>query len=415
MTHLSQALLLDTLLAGSFSPAVMLDAFLREAGASLNTVTSLDVLLQNDGGSTATIYILIEAITLLAIACPVLKSLSCNFCPIHLPGLSRSCPLLDTITFSCAEEDHEFLQQFLLLQPSGLPHLTRLELPHYAQQMGRCRLPDMSGAKSILILSMPRCTFDGATRWQLLPPQLEQLHISTLLETGPPILSEDRKGLGSLRVLLLEHVDEMPLHVLAQLLRGVPTLLDIQVVEAEGKQASVDCRLALSTAADLLTLHQRLEQSPGMKVIRDAVYYFDCSARASLRAVLPLIASLPRMTSLWKCSFEGCRLSEFTSWLRVFPNVRVLTLIYMDKMDDVALQDLATCTSLTGLRLSHCNKVTSLGVLGLCIRHAGLRSITCSHCPHLKQPALTRCAAVLKRQIQLTEVLGESDTGDEDA
>lgn len=382
----------------------MLRAFVQEAGASLRTVTTLGLWLDNDGGSPVTLAVLSIAMGLLISKCPALTlfRLAKDLPPAFLALLGQSCPSLRVLEFTCPSPDQESLQQLLLLQPSLLPQVSTLKLTDCSEEY---ILSDMSINSSIHSVQLHDFCFVSETQWLSLPPKMQHLFCYTV-EVGPPACSSiGSAALGSLLSLELEGGYDflsLPLHAFAQILQAAPFLQLVKVRDdMRGKGLLIDCVLnnstATATATDLALLHQKMGR---LNTVQDIIFSINCSKRdASCNSLRPCIALLPMMTRVTRCEVRGLRPGELAPLMRLFPDVGELTLRGCDEVTDVELQELSGFgKQVTELRIIECSRLTPMGLYALCQCLPGMCSVVCHLCLRLDQAALDGCAALLKRQ-----------------
>lgn len=403
-----------TLPTVSFSPAVLLEAFVREVGAALTTVTSLTLHVEDSAGNRTTGAVLMTALASLFSACPVLRSfgISGRLSPALMCTLAGACPLLSTLRVMFAGADLPYLQASLLLQPTLLPNITTLT---FEEPSPGFQLPDISSNHTVHALELRTCSFVTHAHWLSLPPNLRTLSCSGL-EGGPPAAVNGRASLASLRSLQLDLHVPVSLHVLAQVLRAAPSLQDItpMVGDSEGDTLAIHCHLKQSTAAktiDDLALLQRTTQG---SALRTAFICIDCTEREDVQGSSSLcgtIADLQCMPGTTRCGILGLTPGELAPLLGLFPDLTVLEIGMTDGFSDVELQDVAVCTSLTTLALSNCDSVTPMGLLLLCQRLPRLRKVTCHACAELGRQDLEGCVELLRKTGSKAElhVLEEED------
>lgn len=390
--------------AGSYNPSVMLEGFVRQAGIGLNTVTNLVLRLEDTSGRTMSADILSEAIAVLVTACPVLRTLSFQG---HLSSalmrcLGEACPQLSTLILvgSCSR-DLTYLQDTLLKsQPTLLPQLRSLTFldckPDFYSQ-----LPDMSNNDSITSCSLPGCTLDSVADWLCLPRHLRHLRVGSI-EEGPPGLA----GGGSLLSCLVSVQTEgrWRLRPLAKLLRAAPSLTDLKLSPEIASRHFAAPRILIklkettsdSSSSDLSLLQHMMHVHSSLG---DAHYTLFIAKRevqdqAGTRSYL---ANLPCMTGIKKVDFRGVEPSELGPLLNLFPNVVKLGLLYMNEIDDVELQSVAACGKLAHLDITACQRVSSVGLLSLCLLRPTLQRVVCHDCAKLSRSAIIVCEQLLRK------------------
>lgn len=396
---------------------------MKKALRSLRTVLSLHLVVQNKSGSeahdniTAVETTLHKAFNLLAGALPALKCVTgVEGMPlVCFKNLGKSCPLLSHLTLHVWSCPGSFLHDLVQQQPSLLPNLTSLSLTGVLSQLDGT-FPDMSQNTSIVRLTLPYNTCQSSTPWLLFPPQLRHLCFGTFSKRSlglPAASSATSVYLNLFRNLVSLKVDEapMPLHALAQILAVAPALKSINV-GGHTADACIECDLDLATISDLRVVHERMRMNS--ELLKDALFRVECMSRDGIEGpVLSFIAQLPCMTCITRCTFLYFEPEELAPLLRVFPNVTQLTLepSWENKeqsMNDVHLQDLTSCLQLTRLVLQYCMKVTSMGLLALCLRLPGLRTVILAAAddvePRLSESDLQGCMHLLQRHGQQVEV-----------
>lgn len=398
--------------AGTYSPAVLLEAFLREVGPALSKVQDLALHLKDDSGSAAIASLLDESLALLASACPMLSRLESQgrLSQTFLRHLGGACPLLTELTIMSNNQDIPYLVEVLLLLPSLLPNVNTLRLPLQHRMRPEDNCPDMSSNTGLMHLYLPYCMLNSSS-WQCLPPKLLTLECFVICQ-GPPA-NGPGDLLGSLLGLSVTCKVPMQMGSLAQLLRCAPNLEVITANHGDVGLHTIDCTFNLPTAAaDLSTLLGRME----IDVIKNAVYSFGYFKDDDDSLPFPpFLAALPCMAGVERFEVQNCPSAHLGPLLAVFPDVRELSLLCTEDMGDVGLQALASCTKLTSLTLEGCSKATPIGLFALCTRLPGLCSVVHKTCTLLQAPALDSFEQLLQRNIILQEVVRTGDNEDEDA
>lgn len=192
LNHKTPHIFAPYICAGYFSPAILLESFVHEAGPSLSTLTSLSLLMEEDwptgNSSTAITAALSNAMTTLVGACLALTAFSFHghMCPKFLRHLGEMCPQLK-LAFVDSNPDHQEEQlKFMLLLPSLLPHVTSLT---FENRRGDYESPNMSSYSSITSPNVYSFTFSIEAEWLCLPPNLKHLHCFDA-EAWPPASSD---------------------------------------------------------------------------------------------------------------------------------------------------------------------------------------------------------------------------------
>lgn len=235
-------------------------AFVHEAGAGLNKLTSLALHLEDTSGSVVTAAVLDKALMTLVGACPTLTSFIFQGHPLphFLHVLGDSCPMLTSLTFvGPASKDEAYLQRMLTLQLSLLPRINSLALKDCDEEYNH--LPDMTGNPSITSLHLHLFVFQQKEQWLCLPPYLQHLRCSHMRE-GPPASRDGNHLLVNLLTLELgEQPSSLPLNAFAQLLRAAPAFQGLDcpcIIESDLFDTRGD-----AIAGDLDFLNQRMEVS----------------------------------------------------------------------------------------------------------------------------------------------------------
>lgn len=109
----------------------------------------------------------------------------------------------------------------------------------------------------------------------------------------------------------------------------------------------------------------------------------DAAARGGTRR--QLLAALPRMPGVTRCTLDVCNAYDLWQLLRKFPNVlRVCLRPKAIALGDVGLQDLTVRSQLTRLYLQEFPSITPLGLMALCQHLPGLRYVGYTACEQLQ-------------------------------
>lgn len=367
---------------------------MREAGASLSTLTSLFLNVEDTGVSVVTAAALDRAMVLLVSACPLLTSItfSGELTEAFLRVLGERCPLLSTLSFVCpVPENPAYLQQLFRLQPSLLPHITCLTLDNCCEVSS---LPNMSTNISIRTLSLESFSLLNEAEWLSLPPNLQHLECGHI-QTGPPMSTVGRVLLGSLLVLELLY-PVLSLQAFVQLLRAVPSLKEMKS-QHRGRDCRIECNISISedsnTGANLAFLLGRMENP----TIGHAIYVVDCSREDTRASLCPVIATLPILGQASWCELTHATFAELGLLLKIVPNATHITLTKCE-VTDVELQALAVSVQLTTLKLIRCPKISPIGLFALCQRLPRLLKVVGFKCPLLEGTALETCVQLLRQQ-----------------
>lgn len=392
----------------SFSPAVLIDEFLKEVGEALATVICLSIDLDDAGNSPVTRTIMHTALSMVVRACPsLLQIYSSDIIPPELfEMIGGVCPQLSTITILNSDERIALgsVQEMMLQQPRLFPQLIFLALPHFVEN-----IPDLSGSSSIRILYLCSYAFVDAAQWSRLPPNLEKLQVDSVV-AGPSPLN-DRTGVPQLVSLLRLGVScsLMPLHALAQLLQAAPALRELKDgfdpndhrLREDGNQQTqvvVHCSDMLSAAADFGVLQHRM----GLESIANAVYYFDCNKNGSDTCKESVFAMLPRMPGFTSCLFAYCEIAEMVELLNVFPDVQSLVLAHVE-LFKIHFLVMSCSSKLTRLKLHKCNSIEPMGLLEVCNFLPSLCDVRCQGCRQLQAVGLASCKNMMARSISMIE------------
>lgn len=393
-----------------FNPAVKLVHFVQEMGASLHTITSLELhvhVVFHEGQSTSELD---AALAMLFRSCPALTSLNSEeqlSVPI-MTSLGQACMSLSSLNIPCPEESNTArIQKAMVLLPTLLPQLTSLTFqqrhpqhPDHSQHSTiDYKLPDVSNHTGVRTMDLQGHVL-RAESWARLPHQLQHLR-SEYLSEGPSVCA-DEAGLAVCASLLSikTHFVDMPLPALAQLLRAAPSLQTLKAAHRKNASPTIKCSLLPSTPSDFSILLQHTQ----MDLVGNAVFLFDFSNSVlNAPALRQLIAALPLMTGASKCEIISLQAAALVSLLRRFPDIRELTLT-LKGLDDVGndeLQAVAVCPHLVSLKLKCSSRVSITGLISLCQRLPRLVKIACQRCPRLTAPTLEYGAKFLERQTGL--------------
>lgn len=400
---------LSLLPAGSYNPAAHLSAFVKQAEGTLSSVTSLSLLLMNNGSSTVGADLLDKALSQLVRACPMLASFTCVGCwsKAVLCALSEACPLLSELAVNAPEEGEDFpyLQGALLLLPSLLPGITSLTLLSDSYPADY-KLPDMSGNAQLRSLSLPGYELDCACLWRQLPPRLQHLRCLSV-DTCPSVATHGSgttlELLTHMRSITVVYGDEeagFEVEVAAELLRAMPNLQALQC--GGGHPSSVKLVLVLFLDPDTSPIRASadlalLRDASGVAGTREAAYQITC-CHVPTGLLRPIVAAMPRMGGVTACRFLQCTPGTLSLLACVFPDAQELKLKCFVGFDDRELQVLAAYGQLTRLELLNCHQATPKGLISLCKLMPGLRRIRCHNCAKLRAPALKKASQRLLEQ-----------------
>lgn len=393
---------------GQFSPATKLESFVRLAGPALSTVTNLDLVLKNVGGTASTAARLDKAVACVVQACPALNSFTFEgrISQALMQSLGNTCSKLSTFGIMAGNEDiqswQEVVQQAIQPLPSLLPQVRKLVLPEY-EDLVVDSLPDMSGCVGVHTLEVRSFQIQSSDEWSRLPPNLTHLSCKDIL-SGPVAAEEGGPTLKCLKVLEVLATEATPVSAVAQILRSAPALTEIKanidlvdfdpVVEELGNnEFLLLCPPIAATAADLTLLHQRVDTN----FVMDANYLIRSDVDLPEGAVQAFIDGLPSMARVTNCSFVCVLPVDLGPLLSAFSSLLVVRISSPLHMDDVALQSVAACLRIKRLELCNCNHVSPMGLLALCQRLPSLQSIACQYCDLLKEPFLDMCVQLLAR------------------
>lgn len=364
---------------------------MQEVGSALDTVSNLDLYIEDTCSSSVTPAVLGQAVAALIIKCPALLALrySKDFLPmVFMQNLRDACPLLTTLELWGRGQDRVHMQQLLHTQPVLFPQISKLIF-------GACNysLPDMdmSHNTSVLTLVLDGWYFRSASHWLCLPPNLQMLEYLNDIDVGPPITLAD--GTASLPTLLSCTVGEESVtyvDVLAQLLRAAPSLCAIQS-KGNPEIAQILIEPSLTAAADLVFVHGRMD----LELVRNAAFRFN-SGPWDQASHLSFIAYLPRLTGITRCQIVYSSATYLQPLLAAFPDVKELYLLECKGLEDLGLCDVASCRQLLKLRLFAQPCLTPVGVLALCLRLPALRSISCERCDQLTPLSMAPYLQLLK-------------------
>lgn len=382
--------------AGSFTPSVLLEGFVREAGAALSTVRELDMSIDDSRGSAGTSAMIIESLQSLANACPTLKRVTSRgtLYPAMLCQLGQVCPELSELFLLPTNKSLEIFPEILVLLPTLLPQVTCLGLPEILSDE---EVLDFSQHKSVTTLELDDFSFTSELQWQYLPPNLQHLKCEDIL-AGPPAIACGRQYLISLLSITMWSTP-LPVESLAQLICAAPRLQFIrdQHLFETGDDAAliIVCPLSSeSTPMHLATLRNFMQTSMTEKQGMISLHICESLTASSAQIVMD---AFPCMTLVKICHISDVAHTAIASILKAFPNVQQLELIDLDGLDDRSLQDLAACSKLTRLTLNNCHDVSPMGLVALCLRHPALVHVCCDLTNKLDEADLEMCKSVLLR------------------
>lgn len=252
-------------MAESSTPALLLEACIREMGACLSSVTTLHCHIIDSSGSASVAAVMADSMSMLAKACPALQHLvlTRSLPATSLAILGSACPLLTTLTLQPLGKKIACVETFLIralpklstLIPR-LSHLAILGLPFQTEAHADL-LKGVSQCKGITSLDLRDVNFCDHTYWHYLPPQLQQLRCKALT-AGPTRLN------GHTSLISLWTTGGTSIGTLAQLLRAAPVLknyhqgLGPDQLKLANTHLSLVCKATL--AADLTLLNTRQEE-----------------------------------------------------------------------------------------------------------------------------------------------------------
>lgn len=381
--------------AGTYSPAVLLKAFLQEVGSALAAVTRLDLHLQYTGGSRITTEVLDKALEALLCSCPALQTLCCltgYLSKTLLQSLHNICPLLATLDVSAGPglTDTAYMEYVLQLQACAFPHVDTLivnapEDEYYLPDM------DMSSNTGITTLFLNGAYLGSDNHWLNLPPQLTSIS-SQNFDIGPPATFAD--GTSTLPCLLsfiMGDASTPSLDDLAQLLQASPSLQALKRENAHDHTVAIHCNFTRTTIADLHLLRGRMD----LDIVKNGRYTFVCDYDSGRMLQQSVLTTMPIMPGITRCRIFFCRVADIKLLLSAFPDIEILDILAAIDLDSIGLGGLASCGNLRKLTLSRCPSVNSIGLLALCMRLPLIKSIDCELCDHLNVADLEECAALL--------------------
>lgn len=365
---------------GVYSPSILLEAFLRQVGSALSTVTNLIFLLEDTGGSTFTAAVLNKTLELLVSAFPVLKCATIQgyISQSVLCRLGEACPLLTDLILLYNPRETLDAQRLVDLLPSLLPQVSSLDFSQHCQ--GTCMLPNMMGNDSLVSLDIPNYTLSSQSDWYSLPPNLKLLFVGNIVAL-PTFFTIHNSILNNL--LMLHIGGNTCANNVAQSVRNAPRLEYVSVT------GNLECNPTVIKASSLRFLHDRMEKG----LVINARFTVDAKMHAVPHLCLTL---LPSMTHVTRCHIVYEEPGDLAKLLAVFPNMQQLFLVSGRDMDDHVLQDLAACSHLNKLDVVKCKNVTPMGVLALCLSLPGLCNISFHDCGRMSSPGLEKCKSLLK-------------------
>lgn len=251
---------------------------------------------------------------------------------------------------------------------------------------------DMSRNETILSLDLTCDMFLTRTQWLHLPPQLQHLSIRGGIHHVPPKHADGTSCVKHLLSLKLDTTYEN-LDVFAQLLRAAPLLRTFENHRDHVELSFFFDRTSCdSTVADLATLHAHRD----FGIFRGTALDIYFSKEDVGPEIMHALASLPVMTVVTKCTVRSTTAAECQHLLCAFPDVSSLILIWQD-CDDLELQALAACSSLTRLLLIGCNNVHTVGLIALIPQLPRLAKIRCLGCKWLSKDVVEGCLQLLER------------------
>lgn len=317
-------------------------------------------------------------------ACPALKKLCISkghISAAFMQTLSKTCPRMTSLELSADQQSAPYLQEILQLQPALLPHLNTLTL-----RVVGYSLPDMTRNHSITTLALPGFKFNQQANWMRLPSKLEHLYCKCV-GAGPPAMpitqamSHDPPApLSSLVSLTVEKKSASRLPAIAALLRATPNLQDLDSGQYH-TCAVIMCKGMSMDHTDMVVLSQHMH----LKLIREALYCFDCAALVA-PPPQPCVGDYPCLLGVTHCMILTSPPESLPLLLAYLPDLQVL-MLNNDDIDDDGLLAVASCVKVTALRLTHCNKVSEAGLDELCRRLPVLRNVLCKSCSQFTQPS----------------------------
>lgn len=348
-----------------------------------------------------------DALVGLLSTCTALTSCTFSGHPSHelLQNMGKYCPLLATLSITgVGRDDLPYLRGMLQLQPSLLPNISSLS---FLDMSGGFRLPDISGNHGIVFLDVHGCHFSTDAHWLLLPRNLEVLRCRIIL-SGPPSLADGTMSFQSLKRLEVHDCAPLiPLGAIAQLAANAPSLVSItaQMNCKDKGEFFVMVELTQSTASSTSAHLSLLQPMLTRHALDSATFLVDFSQSDAQDSLLSVISALPRITGVARCKIQVCNPGELGPLLVCFPDIQELQIQTAAGLDDVELQEIAVCTSLTTLNLHSCHNITIMGLLSLCHGLPGLRSVTCCGCVQLGEDLISVCVQLLRKRGLLAQVV----------
>lgn len=373
--------------------------FVREAGSSLSSVHSIDLILSNTGTSAVTSAALDAAVVMLMMACPALMCLhaTASMSRTLVEKLGQACPQLSDLSICTSDSNTADIQRFVDQIPTLLPTVNDL---CFHMLGGDKALPDMSQIMQVTSLGLIGYTITSENEWRCLPPKLQHFHCGHV-EIGPSHSSStDTAPLRSLTSFDFSS-GKIKLRTLTQILRAAPAALQCLYARdsEEATYLQVHCCLNSTAAADLCFI-----QETHPEAMRKPVFCFECATEErETTDLLPFFTALPCMPGVMECDVKNLRVAELGQIIRMFPGLRGLVLHSMPEMGDVELQVLETCAKLVFLGVRWMDNISPMGLLSLCHRQPSLRRVRCTQCVQLKEPVLNTCVTLLRRDVLITE------------
>lgn len=397
--------------AGSFSSAGMVESFVSNAGASLGSVTTLGLYIDNTNKDVHATIVLSNALQQLVNACPAVTSLAFrgHLSPALLRRLAEACPLLaELVIVGAALSDLTYLQSTLM--PLLRTLLPKVCSAAFKGSEADFQLPDMSRNTHLQSLHLENWVME-THEWPCLPRTLQHLVCSDLRDAPPAgdMAAGSQSLLSCLRSLQLDSDSCAPLHVVAAVLRVTPALTDFRI--ACGNQVMLQLDLSEHPAAVMLEdLSLVRAASEVHAALRDMKLVITVSTREDTpESRGSLIA---RLIGLRKCELVGLHAKELALLIDLLPDVQQLTITGLDDTDNVELLDLAACIRLTEVTLCCCEQFSPMGILSLCQCCPTLQTLNHWGCPELNGPALDECMRMMQKLGLHTQVVAEIDDDD---
>lgn len=366
---------------------MLLEGFVRLAGSSLSTVTSLFLLWDNTSRSPATAAAVNAALELLVAACPRLTSLEWDgqLSWGVLRKLGQTCKDLSTLTLGrdipgqvCSMD----VESVVAALPTQLPQVSSLSLPADSYtSLDVCTTtsyvevtPNMSANDSLLSLRLGCYRWGRASTWLRLPYNLQHFSCRRMECSFPPEpLMDGHNPLASLlSVDMGERERPTELGVLASILRCAPLLQQLNC-----SLQRFDCPLTASGAEDLHLVASKIDQGLFTHILR---LCFDCGSFVSHPSLHSYLDAFPPMQHVQECHMDDVTALALHSLLHIFPSMQRLCLHDSEDLDDAGLQELAVCSSLKELSFLDCNGISPTGVMALCRILPSLKDIYFLNC-----------------------------------